>query len=150
MKIVFLVVLSVAVGVCTPARKEQSPPDAAGSIAWLQADNLDMVLAEARKSGKPVFLEFYATWCGPCKLMERNVFSQPEVINQLNQDFISFHVDVDAVKGKPIAQRYGIRGMPTVVFTDTRGEEIGRALGLLSVRDFLGSAADALAVFRGK
>lgn len=117
---------------------------AATGIAWQRSERLIPVLEEAQRQNKPVFLEFYATWCGPCKIMEREVFSKPEVYDYLNQHFLSYHVDVDSPNGKPIAEIYEIKGMPTLVFVDPKGVELERELGLISAGRFRKTADSAL------
>jgi hypothetical protein len=133
----------------TPAKTSSAASSSAGSgdvkgIAWTKSDRLAPVLEQAQKLKKPVFLEFFATWCGPCKVMDREVFSKPEVYEYLNQHFISYHVDVDAPSGKPISEIYEVTGMPSVVFVDPQGVVLERELGLITANRFKTVAAAAL------
>ncbi len=80
--------------------------------------------AEARQSGKPALYFFTASWCGPCHLLERQVFSVPEMAAQLEKDFVPVRVEdhmVDTGRNSPemlaLADRYGLRGFPTLVVT---------------------------------
>lgn len=131
----------------TADAKEESAPALSGEagIAWQKSDRLIPVLEEAQKQNKPVFLEFYATWCGPCKVMEREVFSKPDIYTFLNQNFLSYHVDVDSPTGKPIAEIYDIKGMPTVIFVDPKGVALETELGLITASRFKKVADSALA-----
>lgn len=117
----------------------------ATGIIWQKSDRLMPVLEEAQRQNKPVFLEFYATWCGPCKVMEREVFSKPDIYGFLNQNFLSYHVDVDSPTGKPIAEIYEIMGMPTVIFVDPKGVALETELGLITASRFKKVADSALA-----
>ncbi|MBU6340699.1 MAG: thioredoxin family protein [Bacteroidetes bacterium] len=128
-----------------PTQMKNAPVSSANGIAWRHSDKLAPVLEEAQKLKKPVFLEFYATWCGPCKVMEREVFSKPEVYNYLNANFINYHVDVDSPNGRTISEIYEIKGMPTVVFVDPKGVVIERELGLITTNRFKQVAEAALA-----
>jgi thiol:disulfide interchange protein len=101
---------------------------AAGRIAV--ADGGDLVKwraipageAEAKKTGKPVLYFFTADWCGPCHLLEQQVFSRRDVADRIAKDFVPVRVldrsretgvnDPQMVK---VADRYGLRGFPTLV-----------------------------------
>jgi thiol:disulfide interchange protein len=163
MKYLFLTILvgGMLAASCTQGKKSQSAKNnttksssgtstAANSnevstgIAWTKSDRLAPVLENAQKLKKPVFLEFYATWCGPCKVMDREVFKKPEVYNYLNQHFISYHVDVDDTNGRAISEIYEVTGMPTVVFVDPQGVVLERELGLITMDRFKKVAASAL------
>ncbi len=86
----------------------------------------DQVLAEARKTGKPVIIDFYADWCAPCRELEEVTFHDSEVVKQAEQDFVMVKVDLTR-KENPIHEellrRFGVKGVPTVVFLDRQGNE---------------------------
>ncbi len=96
----------------------------------------DQILAEARQAKKPVIIDFYATWCTPCRALEELTFHQREVVDKANRDFVMIKVDLTQ-KGNPgherLLGRYDVKGVPTVIFLDDQGREC-RNLRLL---DFL-------------
>jgi len=83
-------------------------------------------LREAQNQNKPVIIDFYATWCTPCRELEEVTFHDPEVVKQAEKDFIMVKVDVTQ-GGNPfheqLLQQYGVKGVPTVVFLDPSGKE---------------------------
>jgi thioredoxin:protein disulfide reductase len=87
----------------------------------------DQVLADARQAQKPVIIDFYATWCTPCRALEEITFHQPDVVKKADQNFVMIKVDLTQ-KGNPLYLRllsqYGIKGVPTIVFLDGRGQEL--------------------------
>lgn len=101
-------------------------------IAWLT--DYDAALAQARADGKPVVIDFFATWCGPCKMMERDTFTDANVQKRV-ADFVPLKIDVD--RQPEIAQRYGIEGLPTTMVVDAEGKPVTTAVGYLDPERFL-------------
>jgi len=99
------------------------------------------VQAKARTENKMIFMDCYASWCGPCKYMDRMIFPQKMVGDYFNSNFISVRVQMDETsKDSPYIQRwyadaaaiggkYGITSYPTYLFFTPDGEVIHRASG---------------------
>lgn len=95
------------------------------------------ILAKAKTEKKLVFLDAYAAWCGPCKLMEKNVFTDKTVSDFYNQNFINAHFDMEKGEGPSLAAKYGIRSYPTLLFLNGEGEIVGKELGYMQTQQFL-------------
>jgi thiol:disulfide interchange protein len=104
-----------------------------GHIQWVVSERLMPVLEEAEKVKKPVFVEFHATWCAPCKVMEEEVFTQPVVYRTLNNSFVNFRADYDSSTGRTIADIYEVKTLPTVLFLDGNGVVLERYTGMATV-----------------
>ena len=84
-------------------------------VYWEEFDSLEDALAQARKENKPVFLDCYTTWCGPCQQMANVVFPQEEVGDFFNARFINVKIDMEEGEGPEIGKRFGVRAYPTFV-----------------------------------
>jgi len=83
-------------------------------------------LKAAQTMKKPVIIDFYATWCTPCRELEEVTFHQSDVVNLAEKDFIM--VKVDVTKGgnpyhEELLKKYNVKGVPTIVFLDADGNE---------------------------
>jgi thiol-disulfide isomerase/thioredoxin len=84
------------------------------------------ILAKAKTEKKLVFMDAYASWCGPCKLMEKNVFTDKNVADFYNKNFINVRIDMEKGEGKELAMKYGVRSYPTFLFLNAEGEIAGK------------------------
>ncbi len=77
---------------------------------------------EASKKGRLVLLDLFAPWCHWCHVMDEKTYSDPEVINTINEHFVPVRVDID--RRPDISERYNRGGFPSTVFLSDRGESI--------------------------
>jgi thiol:disulfide interchange protein DsbD len=117
-------------------RTAATPPPSA--IAW--HTDLPTALADARRLGRPVLVDFAADWCPPCITMKHDVWPDSQVANAVNAAYVPLLVDVDAQP--EVAARYGVNGIPSVLVLDEDGAELRRAtfLGASGMRRFLEDA----------
>jgi len=109
-------------------------------ISWIHFENqtLDTLLAE----GKPVFIDFYADWCAPCKQLDAVTFTDAEV-NKLSSSMSMVKVDCtkpnDTVKA--FMEQFQVTGMPTLIFISKSGviQEDLREIGFIPPTKFIKS-----------
>lgn len=105
--------------------------------------NFTAILAKAKKENKLVFVDAYASWCGPCKLMVKNIFPLQSVGDYYNSHFINAKIDMEKGEGIGLAKKYNVKAFPTYLFINGDGEEVHRTLGYVEEADFIQFAKDA-------
>jgi thiol:disulfide interchange protein len=121
------------------AVKEKAPT----GIEFIEQD-WSAALQQAKKQNKLVFLDIYATWCGPCKMLKQFTFSDTSVGRFFNNNFVNISVDGEKGVGPQLAQQYSIEGYPSLIITDTEGKPVLFTAGYMPVADLLRFANEAL------
>lgn len=101
-------------------------------------------LEQAKKENKLIFLDAFASWCGPCKLLDKNVFPKKEVGDYFNANFLNLHIDMEKGEGIEIAKKYSIYSYPTLLFIDGDGKVVYKAAGYMSPQELISIAKEAV------
>ncbi len=109
------------------------------SITWYT--DFDKAAAAAKKQAKPIMVDFYTDWCGWCKKLDNDTYTNSDVITA-SRKFICVKVDGD--KKKDLVKKYSVNGYPTIVFLNSKSQEISRVVGYRGPSDFLKAMNDAL------
>lgn len=125
---------------------------ASSAFAQINFETTDWasVKAKALKENKPIFIDTYTSWCGPCKMMLKNIFPLPEVGKFFNNSFICYKVDAEKGEGIDIAKAYTVTGYPTYLFIDGNGKLLYRSSGSMPADKFIAEGKVALEQFSGK
>ena len=86
-----------------------------------KSPTLSQLLDKAAKENKPVFVDFYTTWCTPCKMMDEDVFTDSGLAAYYNENFLNYKVDCEKDNGVNLASIFGINTYPTLIFLDEKG-----------------------------
>jgi thioredoxin-related protein len=105
-------------------------------IQFIESD-WNKALAEAKKQNKLIFLDAYASWCGPCKLLKKNTFPDKEVGKYFNVNFINVAVDMEKGDGPALLQKYGVNAFPTLIITDADGKIITYTKGYIEPKELI-------------
>lgn len=105
----------------------------------------DAVREMAVRSGKLVFIDLYADWCPPCRMMERDVFSRSDVGEFMERYFVAAKYNTDKTTGRELLKKYGSGSIPLYLIFDTEGDLLGRIQGAADADTFLDNLRQILA-----
>ncbi|MFN7144508.1 MAG: thioredoxin family protein, partial [Myxococcota bacterium] len=117
---------------------------AQAGIPWIRTEEEALKVAQA--TGKPLMIDFTAEWCAACHEMERYTYTDPRVVAAA-EGFVPVMLDCTE-KGDPaivaLQKKYGVTGLPTVVFVMPDGRILGGTVGFVEADDFLPEMTKAL------
>lgn len=108
-----------------------------GSGINFTSEPWEKILDLAKKQDKIIFLDAYAEWCGPCKLMSAKVFTNSEVGAFFNNNFINVKVDMEKGEGLKLRSQYQVTAYPTLLFITPDGQIVQKKVGAMNASDFL-------------
>lgn len=131
---------------------EEEPFIGYGETALKKAEGIEFtqvgwqeVLDQAKKANKLIFMDCYTSWCGPCKMLAKTVFTDPDVAALFNEKFVNVKMDMEKGKGVQLKDKYGIKAYPTLLFIDGNGEVVHRVVGGVDLKTLMNQANLALA-----
>ena len=108
--------------------------DPAKGIDWFEG-SVDDAFAEAKESGKPIYLYWGAVWCPPCHAISATVFKSPEFLER-SKLFVPVYLDGDTENAQAYGERFGVRGYPTMIVFDSEGTELTRIPGGIDLQAY--------------
>jgi thiol:disulfide interchange protein len=95
------------------------------------------IIKQAKTENKVIFLDIYATWCGPCKQLKKNTFTDNEVGAYFNANFINATFDAEFGEGIILAQQFSVHAYPTMLFINPDGSVRQTVIGYRSANQLL-------------
>ncbi|MFK7971158.1 MAG: thioredoxin family protein [Bacteroidia bacterium] len=114
-----IIILSISFLFCLPSF---------GQINFYEG-SVSEIMAMAKEENRPIFVDVYTTWCGPCKWLSKNHFQDTEVGNFFNKNYLGFKIDAEKGEGVDFAKKYNVRAYPTLLFIDGDGNLLHKAVG---------------------
>jgi thiol-disulfide isomerase/thioredoxin len=102
-----------------------------------ETGNFDEILKKAKAENKIIMMDAYTTWCGPCKWMAKNVFTDDAVADFYNSNFVNAKFDMEKGEGIELAKRYGVRAYPTILYINGDGEKVHVGVGAMQADKFI-------------
>lgn len=125
------------------ACKSPEKVDSDFGISWSDHKTLTEVIEQAEKENKGVFIDFYTDWCTPCKMMDKDVYTDQSVSQYFNENFINFKVNAEKKNGAGLAFLYQVQVYPVLLFVDHKGKELVRKDGAAYHTELMKMAKEA-------
>ncbi len=135
----FLLFILFAGALVLAAAWNKDDSDLKTSIQFTDAKWTDLQ-KKAKDENKIIFVDIYATWCGPCKLLKRTTFTDKEVGDFFNANFINAAFDGEKVEGRKLMELYLVRSYPTMLFINPDGSIRKAAIGYHTANQLLRTA----------
>ena len=110
---------------------------AANSISWSSSSMLAEAKHSATETGKPIFVDVSTAWCGYCKKMMKNVYTDEAVAQAMNAGFIPLALDGEKSDGAELVSKLGINGFPTLLILDAQGNVLKKKTGYLDAQQLI-------------
>lgn len=107
----------------------------------------EKALEQSKKQKKPIFVDAYTSWCGPCKWMSKNVFTQEKVGKFYNKHFINVKLNMEKGEGRTFARKYNVSAYPTLLYINSEGEVVHKVMGAKRADGFIQEGKKANSFF---
>ena len=101
------------------------------TMKWAQ------IKAKALKEKKMIFLDAFASWCGPCKYMEENIYSDKKAADYFNEQYINVKIDMEEGEGPALSEEFNISAYPTFLFFTPEGKLVHKSVGAMDIDEFI-------------
>lgn len=113
-----------------------------GQVEFIEVENLEQMKAAQKKASDQMlmlFVDVYATWCGPCKMMDSEVYSDPYVASYMNTHYVNVKMDGETDYGRIFVSEQQLEGYPTMFIFSDDGERISKIVGYTPPKDLVSS-----------
>ncbi|MFS2190176.1 thioredoxin family protein [Mucilaginibacter sp. Mucisp84] len=106
--------------------------------SWTEA------LKQAARQNKYIFVDAYATWCGPCKMLKATTFKNNKVADFYNDNFVNVAIDMEKGQGPALAAEWGLQAYPTMIIFTSKGKPVSGTVGYIRANDLIKFGRQAL------
>jgi thioredoxin 1 len=131
-----LLILGVGITAFTSSKEKTNITTSESGIQFTTI-SFQEALKLAKKEKKNIFLDAYASWCRPCKMLKNNIFTKQHVGEFYNKNFINLAIDMEQGEGPQLARKYRVQAYPTLLYINENGEVIGNSVGYIEDEELI-------------
>jgi|ERR1700744_2493497 len=129
----FIMMIAVVPGV---GNAQSQTADQSKQIIFIEND-FNEALKQAAAQNKYVFVDAYATWCGPCKMLKAITFKNKKAAVFYNANFINVAIDMEKGQGPQLAAQWGMQAYPTLIIFNPQGKPVLGSVGYIKADDLI-------------
>jgi thioredoxin 1 len=118
--------------------------DSSSSRIIFIENSWDEALKQAALKNKYIFVDAYATWCGPCKMLKEQTFTDDKAAAFYNANFINVAIDMEKGRGPELAQQWQLRAYPTMIIFNPKGKPVLGTVGFIKASELIRFGREAL------
>jgi thiol:disulfide interchange protein len=129
----FLLIMTIT----SIAANAQSKPAAGNKEIVFIENDWNEALKQAAAQNKYVFVDAYATWCGPCKMLKATTFKDKKAAEFYNKNFINISIDMEKGQGPELASQWRMQAYPTLIIFNPKGQPVLGTVGYIKAPDLI-------------
>jgi thiol:disulfide interchange protein len=126
------------------AATAQKPPAGENNHIVFIENSWNEALKQASAQNKYLFVDAYASWCGPCKMLKLTTFKNSKAAAFYNKNFINVAIDMEKGQGPELASQWGLQAYPTLIIFNSKGMPVLGTVGYIKADDLIRFGQEAL------
>jgi thiol:disulfide interchange protein len=127
----------------TAVKAQESVSKSSNQINFIE-NSWNEALKQAARQNKYIFVDAYASWCGPCKMLKATTFKNNKVADFYNDNFVNVAIDMEKGQGPALAAQWGLQAYPTMIIFTSKGKPVSGTVGYIRANDLIKFGRQAL------
>lgn len=127
----------------TPVHVVSNKANSSTQIVFIE-DSWEEALKQAAQQNKYIFVDAYASWCGPCKMLKATTFKNARVAEFYNANFVNLAMDMEKGRGPELARLWRMEAYPTLIIFDQKGKPVLGSEGYIGANALIKFGQQAL------
>lgn len=136
-------IITLVFALTTAAKAQESLSKPSTQINFIENSWTD-ALKQAARQNKYIFVDAYASWCGPCKMLKATTFKNNKVADFYNDNFVNVAIDMEKGQGPALAAEWGLQAYPTMIIFTSKGKPVSGTVGYIRPNDLIKFGKQAL------